>query len=51
MIPGKLSQIKAIAELESIEGGATDLTGDSGKQCMLAPPETLHAPSGRATGC
>lgn len=30
MLSDKLSTNKAIAELESLEGGHTDLTGDSG---------------------
>ncbi len=30
MLPEKLQKFRMIAELESIEGGATDLTGDSG---------------------
>lgn len=30
MLPEKLQQIRLIAELEALEGGATDLTGDSG---------------------
>ena len=30
MLPEKLQKFRMIAELESVEGGATDLTGDSG---------------------
>lgn len=41
MLPEKLQQIRLIAELESLEGGATDLTGDSGAEwlyCGLLAP-------------
>ena len=30
MLPEKLQKLRMIAEMESVEGGATDLTGDSG---------------------
>lgn len=30
MLPEKLQKFRMIAEMESVEGGATDLTGDSG---------------------
>jgi hypothetical protein len=32
MLPEKLQKFRMIAEMESVEGGATDLTGDSGLQ-------------------
>ena len=33
MLPEKLQKFRMIAEMESVEGGATDLTGDSGVHC------------------
>jgi hypothetical protein len=33
MLPEKLQKFRMVAEMESVEGGATDLTGDSGGQC------------------